>query len=433
MIKILNMKEDTLEIDALFKRNQFDYQAVNQNVEAIIKNVLENQDDALRSYSKKFDNVELTDFKVSVQEIDNAFETLDKTLINDLKKAIDNITRYHEKQGYQSFQYEKDDGTILGQKVTPIKTVGLYVPGGTASYPSTVLMNAIPARIAGVKNIVMITPPKKDGTIQPSILVAAKLAGVDTIYKLGGAHGIAALAYGTKTIPKVDKIVGPGNIYVSIAKKYLYGKVGIDMIAGPSEILIIADEQANPDYIAADLMSQAEHDTLASAILITPSSALAKRVKKALSAQIKTLSRSDIIKQALNDYGAIILSEDLKSAVNFSNTIAPEHLEILTKDPFSLLNDITNAGSIFLGENTPEPVGDYIAGPNHTLPTSGTARFSSPLSTTDFQKKSAYSFYSLNALKNDAEAIINIADEEGLTAHSNAIKVRLRKKDEHAT
>lgn len=427
MIKTFSLSQDKSKIKTLLNRNQFDFKKVNRDVKTILNTVKKKKDQALHTYSKKFDNVAIAEFKVSDQDIKDAFEMVSPSLIKIINEAKDNIVTYHKNQGFQPFEYNKNDDIILGQKVIPIDTVGLYIPGGTASYPSTVLMNAIPARVAGVKNIVMITPPNSDGTIKPAILVAAKLAGVSSIYKLGGAHGIAALAYGTETIPKVDKIVGPGNIYVSIAKKQLFGITGIDMIAGPSEILIIADAAANPDYIAADLMSQAEHDILASAILVTPCNDLAEKVKKALAKQIKTLSRQAIIEKSLKHYGAIIVSDNLEDAVRFSNQIAPEHLEILTDNPIRLLDDIKHAGSIFIAEYTPEAVGDYFAGPNHTLPTSGTARFSSPLSTSDFQKKSAYSYYSKNALKKASEAIITFADNEGLTAHSNAIKMRLEK------
>jgi histidinol dehydrogenase len=340
-----------------------------------------------------------------------------------LQTAKTNIENYHALQTIKSFQIKKPDGTIIEQRVKPIMCVGIYVPGGSASYPSTVLMNAIPAKIAGVPRIVMITPPSVDG-IKDSVLVAAKIAGVDEIYTVGGAQGIAGLTYGTKQLPKVDKIVGPGNIYVAVAKRLVSGYVGIDMVAGPSEIAVLADEFANPEYIAADLLSQAEHDPLSAAILVTPSMILAQKVQEAIARQTRTLSRKQIIESSISNYGAIIVTNSLEEAIEVINKIAPEHLEIMTKHPYELVDSIQHAGAIFLGEHTPEPVGDYFAGPNHTLPTSGTARFQSALSTLDFIKKTSVVYYSESALQRDKDAIVGLCNEEGLTAHANAINVR---------
>ncbi len=426
MIKTIDVRQETVSIASLINPSQFDIDTVNDAVETIVNRIKKEGDSALKDFSKKFDNAEIEDFLVQKSAIDDAYNQIDETLKNDLLKAKANIELYHEKQRLMPFEFEKEDGIILGQKVTPIQTVGLYIPGGSAAYPSTVLMNAIPAKIAGVKKIVMITPPDASGNINPTLLAAAKITGVDAVYKMGGAHGVAALAYGTESIPSVDKIVGPGNIYVSMAKKLVSGHVGIDMIAGPSEILIIADQNANANYIAADLMSQAEHDPLASAILVTPSAPLAKEVKAALIEQIKAQPRKSIIEQSLNDLGKIIITNTLDEAIEISNKMAPEHLEILCETPFELLDKIENAGSIFLGDYAPEPLGDYYAGPNHTLPTSGTARFASPLSTSDFQKKSSYLYYTKTAFKKASQSVRNIAYEEGLAAHANAIEVRLK-------
>lgn len=429
MIRKLCLKEDAQLIETLINRNQFEFNTVNDDVLTILKTVKDNGDQALHDYSKQFDGVDLDAFKVSDDEIRAAFDAIDPPLLRDLKTALSNIQTYHQKQGFHRFELKQPDGVVLGQRVKAIESVGIYVPGGTASYPSTVLMNAVPAKIAGVKNLVMVTPPRKDGSIKASILVAASLAGVDAVYKLGGAHSIAALAFGTSTVPKVDKIVGPGNIYVSMAKKFVSGYVGIDMVAGPSEILILADATANPDEVAADLMGQAEHDVLASSVLITPSPTLADRVMESLQRQLPTMERQNIIAQSLRDYGAIITTDTLEEAIDIANRMAPEHLEILTATPFEVLEKIENAGSIFLGSYTPEPVGDYLAGPNHTLPTSGTARFSSPLSTSDFQKKSSYLYYSKKALKKHGPSIMRIANEEGLGAHAHAIRVRMDKEE----
>jgi histidinol dehydrogenase len=424
MIPIINQNENKELFNKLIQRTQFDFNRINQTVEEIVMNVKKYQDDAVRKYTIAFDGIELSDFKVSSQEIDDAFIRIEPKLKSYLEKALDNIKSYHEKQMISSFQIEKEKGIILGQIVKAIDTVGIYVPGGTASYPSTVLMNAVPAKIAGVKRLVMVTPPNKEGKIKDSILVAATLAGVDEIYKVGGAQAIASLTYGTETIPKVNKIVGPGNIYVAIAKRLVSGYVGIDMIAGPSEVVIIADRFANPDYIAADLMAQAEHDVLAASILITDSKELATQVKESLEKQIVKLERKKIIDEALSNYGAILLTKSLEESIGIANMLAPEHLEILTKKPLEVLEKIENAGAIFLGEYTPEPVGDYYAGPNHTLPTSGTARFASALSTLDFLKKTSVVSYTKEALLDASEAIIGLANEEGLTAHANSIKIR---------
>ncbi len=426
MIKIIDLNKENVDIDALISPSQFDMEEVNDSVKDIVNDVKTKGDDALSLYTEKFDKASLDTFLVTNEAINQAYESASNDLINALKEAKENIEAYHKNQGFKPFEMQKDDGIILGQKVTPIEKVGLYIPGGSAAYPSTVLMNAIPAKIAGVKKTIMITPPDEFGNVNPTLLVAAKITGVDAVYKIGGAQGIAALAYGTDQIPKVDKIVGPGNIYVSMAKKLVSGHVGIDMIAGPSEILIIGDESSDPDYIAADLMSQAEHDVLASAILLTPSLKLANDVKEALSRRVKEEKRRAIIERSINDLGKIIVTDSLNTCIEISNRMAPEHLEIITVDPFDILKSIQNAGSIFLGAYAPEPLGDYYAGPNHTLPTSGTARFSSPLSTSDFQKKSSYMYYSKKAFQKASQPVRNLANAEGLYAHANSINVRLK-------
>jgi histidinol dehydrogenase len=395
-------------------------------VSKILEDVKNFGDSAVIRYTNSFDSEEINidNIAVTEEEIDEAYKNVDFKFIEALKEAKNNIEDFHQRQKRNSWVNSKEDGVILGQTVRALDKVGIYVPGGTAAYPSSVLMNAIPAKAAGVKNIYMVTPPSKDGSINPHILVAARIAGVHKIFKVGGAQAIGALAFGTKTLPKVDKIVGPGNIYVAMAKKSVYGYVDIDMIAGPSEILIIADENANPKYLAADLMSQAEHDTLASSILVTTSKALAEAVQVELSRQVETLSRKEIIKESIKNYGAIILVDSLEEAINTANELAPEHLELVVKDPFLALGEIKNAGSIFLGEYAPEPLGDYMAGPNHVLPTSSTARFFSPLSVDDFIKKSSFIYYSKTALEGVGDKIITIAEVEGLTAHANSIKVR---------
>ncbi|MDO9629831.1 MAG: histidinol dehydrogenase [Acholeplasmataceae bacterium] len=424
MIPIIKQNENNDLFQKMIQRTQFDFNRINAVVEEIVMNVKKYKDDAVRKHTQAFDGINLKDFKVSEKEFEDAFQRIDPKLVGYLKSALENIKSYHEKQMIQSFRVDKENGIMIGQIVRAIDTVGIYVPGGTANYPSTVLMNAVPAKIAGVKRLVMVTPPNKEGYIKDSILVAARLAGVDEIYKIGGAQGIAALTYGTETIPRVNKIVGPGNIYVTIAKRLVSGYVGIDMIAGPSEVLIIADDSANPDYIAADLMAQAEHDVLAASILLTDSIELANQVQKSIEKQIVKLERKKIIEESLKNYGAIVLTNSLSDSIYIANQLAPEHLEILTKKPEEVLEKIENAGAIFLGPYTPEPVGDYYAGPNHTLPTSGTARFASALSTLDFLKKTSVVSYSKEALLSASEAIIGLANEEGLTAHANSIAIR---------
>ena len=396
-------------------------------VEEILADVKNQGDEALIKYTKKFDGVELNSasIKVTPEEIIAARSLVDEEFMEAIKLAAKNIYEYHEKQKKNSWMHTKEGGVILGQTVRGLEKVGIYVPGGTAAYPSSVLMNAIPAKVAGVERIIMVTPVSKDGSINPFVLAAAEVAGVDEIYKLGGAQAIGALAFGTETVPKVDKVVGPGNIYVAMAKRSVYGYLDIDMIAGPSEILVIADENANEKYIAADLMSQAEHDVLSSSILITNSEELALKVVKEVKRQIKDLSRKLIIEKSLENYGAIMLVDNIDEAITLANEIAPEHLELLIKDPFARLGEIKNAGSIFLGEYAPEPLGDYMAGTNHVLPTSGTARFFSPLSVDDFIKKSSFIYYSQTSLSKVSSKIIKLAKTEGLTAHANSIKVRL--------
>ncbi|WP_297632512.1 histidinol dehydrogenase [uncultured Clostridium sp.] len=398
-----------------------------ETVKKILEKVKEIGDEAVQLYTQKFDT-ELTkksNFKVEIEEIDEAYRRVSKEFIENIKRAKRNIEEYHNLQNYEGYELKRNNGVILGQRVLPIERVGVYVPGGTAAYPSTVLMNVIPAKIAGVKEIIMITPPDKKGNINPYIAVTAHILGVDKIYKVGGAQGIGALAYGTETIERVHKIVGPGNTFVALAKREVFGEVDIDMIAGPSEVLIIGDENTNPKYVAADLMSQAEHDILASAVLVTTSQKLADMVIEEINNQIVDLSRGEIIKEALKNYGKIILCKTLEECFEVSNHIAPEHLEILLDNPEIYLNKIKNAGSVFLGEYSPEPVGDYFGGTNHVLPTSGTAKFSSPLSVDSFIKKSSYIYYSKEALIEDGKRIIEIANVEGLTAHGNSIKVRL--------
>lgn len=392
----------------------------------IINNVNKKGDKALIEYSEKFDKVKLSNMEVSEEELNECFNKVDKEFINNLEEAKANIEYYHNAQKSRGFILNKDKGVFLGQRVLPLDSVGVYVPGGTAAYPSSVLMNVIPAKVAGVSEIIMTTPPSKDGGINPYIGVAAKIAGVKKIYKVGGAQAIAALAYGTETIPKVDKIVGPGNIFVAVAKRLVYGKVDIDMIAGPSEILVIADESANPAYLAADLMSQAEHDKLASSILVTTSEKLYKEVEIELSKQVETLERKEIILESLKNNGKVILCNTIDECIEISNKVAPEHLELMVNNPMELLGKVKHAGSVFLGHNTPEPIGDYFGGTNHVLPTSGTARFFSALSVDSFIKKSSFLYYSEEAIKEDGEKIINIANKEGLTAHANSVKVRLK-------
>ncbi len=421
IIKGINGKET---LKKLLSRNKIESDETNKIVKDILFNVRTEKDKALRYYTKKFDGVLLEDFLVSKEEIEAALKNIDTKLKEDLTKAAKNIEKYHKQQIRESYLINEDENILLGQLIRPLKKVGIYIPGGSAAYPSTVLMNALPAKIAGVNEIIMITPPNKQGKIKDSVLVAASIAGVNKIYKIGGAQGIIALAFGTESIPKVDKITGPGNIYVTVAKKLVSGYVGIDMLAGPSEIMIIADKSANPKYIAADLISQAEHDKMAASILVTDCEPLIAKVLSELELQIQFLERKEIIKQSLENFGIIILTDSLKESIEIVNEVAPEHLEILTKDPFGIYSSIKNAGAIFLGEYSPEPVGDYFAGPNHTLPTSSTSRFSSPLSVDDFIKKTSLIYYSKEALMKSKDSIIRIAKEEGLTGHANSVKIR---------
>jgi len=424
MIKIIDSINNEEFLKILLDRNQFEFEEVNNVVDEVLMDVRKRKDEAVRDYTLRFDKVDIEDFLVSKEEIESAFENIDTDLKNDLVKAKLNIEKYHKRQLKRSYTLNEGEDIILGQIIKPIDKVGIYVPGGSASYPSTVLMNAVPAKIAGVSEIIMITPPNKEGKIKDSILVAASIAGVDKIYKVGGAQGIGALTYGTESIPKVCKIVGPGNLYVAMAKKKVSGYVGIDMIAGPSEILIVADEYANPKYIAADLISQAEHDEMAASILVTDCERLARNVVEELKIQVNRLERKEIIEKSLRDYGAIIITNCINKSIDIANEVAPEHLEILTRNPFDIYKKIKNAGAIFLGEFSPEPVGDYFAGPNHTLPTSSTSKFSSPLGVDDFLKKTSLIYYSKEALEKAKDSIIRIANDEGLTAHANSIKVR---------
>ena len=426
MIKTIEYSEN-LNLEKELARSQFSYDDVNETVENILKDVKKRGDKALFEYTKKFDKVDLKTLEVSEEEIQKAFDTIDKELLEVIKYSHDNIKLFHERQVRNNFIVKKENGVSLGQIINPIEKVGLYVPGGTAAYPSTVLMNAVPAKIAGCKEIIMVTPPTSDGTILPSLLVAAKIAGVDRIFKVGGAQSIAALSYGTESIPKVYKIVGPGNIYVAMAKKMVYGEVSIDMIAGPSEVLIIADDSANPVHVAADLLSQAEHDKLAASILVTTSKELAKNVAEQLEIQLKELEREEIARTSIENQGRIIITKTIDEAIKISNEIAPEHLELAVSNPFELLTKIKNAGSIFMGHNTPEPLGDYLAGPNHTLPTSGTAKFSSPLSVDDFIKKSSFIYYSKEGLEEVKDKVIKFAESEGLTAHARSVAKRFEK------
>ena len=428
MLRLINLENDNWDIllKELKDREEEVKEEVLKSVSNIIEDVRKNGDKALKSYTEKFDRVMLDDFEVSIEELDECFMKVEKNFIENLEEAKENIEYYHNAQKGRGFILNKDNGIFLGQRVIPLDSVGVYVPGGTAAYPSSVLMNVIPAKVAGVKEIIMITPPNKEGKLNPYIGVAAKIAGVSKIYKVGGAQGIAALANGTESIPKVDKIVGPGNVFVATAKRLVFGKVDIDMIAGPSGILVIADENANPKYIAADLMSQAEHDRLASSILVTTSKKLYKDVEKELEIQIKDLDRKEIIEESLRNYGKAIICNSIEECIEVSNRFAPEHLEFMVDNSMELLGKVRHAGSVFLGNNTPEPVGDYFGGTNHVLPTNGTARFYSALSVDSFIKKSSFLYYSEEAIKRDGEKIINIANKEGLTAHANSVKVRLK-------
>jgi histidinol dehydrogenase len=427
-MRILKLTEDTRKnlLEDLLKRSPNSYKQYEDSVNAIIEDVRQNGDSAVFSYTKQFDGADTHEENIRVTrgEIDRAYELVDDKLIEVMKKSLENIRTYHEKQKQYSWFDSRPDGVLLGQKVTPLARVGVYVPGGKAAYPSSVLMNVLPAKVAGVGKIVMTTPCNREGHVNPATLAAADLAGVDEIYKVGGAQAIAALAFGTKSIPKVDKIVGPGNIYVALAKKAVFGHVSIDSIAGPSEILVLTDESANPRYVAADLLSQAEHDELASAILITTSESLAEQVSVEIDNFTAALSRRDIIEKSLENYGYILVAENMEEAIHAVNEIASEHLEILTANPFETMMKIQNAGAIFLGEYASEPLGDYFAGPNHVLPTNGTAKFFSPLSVDDFIKKSSIISYSREALEPIYKDIVQFAESERLTAHANSIKVR---------
>lgn len=420
----VNGKDEEEFFKQLEERNGETDKKVTAVVSEIIENVKKNGDDAVKAYTEKFDGKLPQYYEVPRDLVNDALTEADPEFVNALLDAVENITDFHNRQKSQSFVNTKDNGVILGQRVRGLERVGLYVPGGTAAYPSSVLMNAIPAKIAGVKEIIMVTPPLKDGTPNKDILVAAAVSGVDRIFMSGGAQAIAALAYGTEEIPKVDKIVGPGNIFVATAKKLLYGVVDIDMIAGPSEILIVADNSATPKFVAADLMSQAEHDKLASAILVTTSEELADKTNVEIERQMQELSRKEIIETSLSNYGAMIICETKEQACDIANRLAPEHLEVLFENPMEYVGKLDNAGSIFLGNYAPEPLGDYYAGPNHVLPTSGTARFFSPLSVNSFEKRSSFIYYTEDALRDAKDDIVLIAEKEGLTAHANAIKVR---------
>ena len=402
---------------------------VSDIVTGIIQDVRRRGDEALLEYTKKFDKAELTNLQVTEEEFQEALSSFDPRLKQVLQRAASNISKFHSRQKRNSFILNEDDGIVMGQKVIPIDRVGIYVPGGTAAYPSTVLMDTLPARIAGVKEIVMVTPPNAQGKVNPAILAAARIAGVDKIFKVGGAQAIAALAYGTDSIPKVDKIVGPGNAFVAEAKRQVYGQVSIDMIAGPSEILIVSDGKTDPRHVAADLLSQAEHDKLASAVLVTDSMELAKAVQAELEIQIPKLERAEIARVSIDNNGKIIVADNLNKAIEIANEIAPEHLELCVDQPFDYLSKVRHAGSVFMGRNCPEALGDYLAGPNHTLPTSGTARFSSPLSVDDFVKKMQYTYFTRDALANVADDVAYFARAEGLTGHSRSALIRTREEE----
>ncbi len=430
-MRIINLTDETKEniLENLLKRSPNNYGQFADAVNEILDNVKKNGDRALFEYTQKFDKAQINENNILVtkEEIDEAYEQMDDELLGVIRRAIANIKKYHEKQKRNSWIDCDEEGIILGQKVTPLESVGVYVPGGKAAYPSSVLMNVIPAKVAGVKRIAMVTPPNAQGKVYYNTLVAANEAGVTEIYKVGGAQAIAALAYGTKSIKKVDKIVGPGNIYVALAKKSVYGHVSIDSIAGPSEILVLADETANPRFVAADLLSQAEHDEMASAILVTTSKDLAAKVSEEIDKFVQVLARKNILEKSLENYGYILIAQSMEDAIDTANEIASEHLEIVTKDPFNTMTKIKNAGAIFLGEYSSEPLGDYFAGPNHILPTNGTAKFFSPLNLDDFVKKSSIISYSKQALEPVSDDIIKFAKSEGLTAHANSIAVRFNK------
>lgn len=433
-MRIQKLNKDTRQnlLEDLLKRSPNSYGQYEASVQTILEKVKKEKDAAVFEFTAKFDGarIDASNILVTEEELNQAYEEVDGQLLEVIRKALKNIEEYHAKQKQNSWFSSKPDGTILGQKVTPLERVGVYVPGGKAVYPSSVLMNVMPAKVAGVDEIIMVTPPGKDGKISPNTLVAAKEAGVDKIYKAGGAQAVAALAYGTESIPKVDKIVGPGNIYVALAKKAVYGHVSIDSIAGPSEILVIADETANPRYVAADLLSQAEHDELASAILVTTSETLAQAVSDEVDGLLKELSRSEIIEKSLENYGYILIADTMDEVIETANEIASEHLEIQTKNPFEVMTKIRNAGAIFIGEYASEPLGDYFAGPNHILPTNGTAKFFSPLSVDDFMKKSSIISYSREALGEVHKYIETFAKAEQLTAHANSVHVRFENEEE---
>ena len=433
-MRIQKLNKDTKQnlLEDLLKRSPNSYGQYEASVQSILNEVKEKKDEAVFAFTRKFDGAEISadNILVTEAEIEEAYQEVDASLLDVIRKARNNIENFHAKQRQNSWFDSKPDGTILGQKVTPLQRVGVYVPGGKAVYPSSVLMNVMPAKVAGVDEIIMVTPPGKEGKISPNTLVAAKEAGVDKIYKVGGAQAIGSLAYGTESIPKVDKIVGPGNIYVALAKKAVYGHVSIDSIAGPSEILVIADETANPRYVAADLLSQAEHDELASAILVTTSEELAKAVSNEVDGFLKVLSRSEIIAKSLDNYGYILIADTMDDVIDVANEIASEHLEIQTKNPFEVMTKIRNAGAIFIGEYASEPLGDYFAGPNHILPTNGTAKFFSPLSVDDFVKKSSIISYSKDALSRVHKDIEAFAKAEQLTAHANSVHVRFENEEE---
>ena len=432
-MRIVSLTKETTKdiLEDLLKRSPNNYGNYEAAVAEILDKVRSEGDSALFAYTREFDKTEITKetIRVTEEEIREAYDVVDPALVDVIRKALVNIRDYHERQKQNSWFTSSEEGTMLGQKVTPLQRVGVYVPGGKAVYPSSVLMNIVPAKVAGVDRIVMTTPPGKDGRVNPSTLVAAREAGADEIYKAGGAQAVGALAYGTESIPKVDKIVGPGNIFVALAKKAVYGHVSIDSIAGPSEILILADDSANPRFVAADLLSQAEHDELASAILVTTSEELAEEVSREVDGFVKELSRGEIIQKSLDNYGHILIAETLDDAIDAANEIASEHLEIVTKDAFTVMTKIRNAGAIFIGEYSSEPLGDYFAGPNHVLPTNGTAKFFSPLSVDDFLKKSSIISYSKEALETVHQDIEQFAKAEQLTAHANSIHVRFEKRD----
>lgn len=431
-MRIVSLTEESKNnlLESLLKRSPNNYGEFEERVAAIVEDVRQRRDEAVFEYTRRFDKAQIdaSNIRVTEQEIAEAYDEVDPSLVDVIRKALVNIRSYHEKQLRYSWFDSKPDGTLLGQKITPLATVGVYVPGGKAVYPSSVLMNIVPAKVAGVNKIIMSTPCNARGKVNPTTLVAAREAGADEIYKTGGAQAIAAMAFGTESVPRVDKIVGPGNIYVALAKKAVYGFVNIDSIAGPSEILVLADETANPRFVAADLLSQAEHDEMASAILITTSMELARKVSEQTEKFVKELSRSEIIQKSLDNFGYILVADDMETAIEAANEIASEHLEIVTANPFEVMTKIRNAGAIFIGEYSSEPLGDYFAGPNHVLPTNGTARFFSPLSVDDFIKKSSIVYYSKQALEKIHEDIESFAKAEQLTAHANSIHVRFEDK-----